>query len=76
MAVEIDHTERRALVIAVDDGHRTTITLQHQDGVELFKQIQEYYGRLEFGQGDETPDKKGLLARMIAKFLPPAKKES
>jgi hypothetical protein len=68
--ITVDMDESRAVVIAVDDGHRTTLTLQHQDGVELLQHLTEYYGRLEYGQGDITPDKPGLLARLKKRFFP------
>jgi hypothetical protein len=70
--ISVDHDEQRALVIAVDDGHRTTLTLAHQDGVLLLQHLTEYYGRIEYGHGtDEPADKKGLLARLLARFFPP-----
>jgi hypothetical protein len=69
--ITVDMDEQRALVIAVDDGHRTTLSLAHQDGVELLQAMQEYYGRLEYGHGTDTPaDKKGLLARLRERFFP------
>lgn len=70
--IEVDMDENRALVIAVDDGHRTTLSLQHEDGLQLWKLIKEYYGRLEYGQDtDEQPTEKGLYERIKTKLFGP-----
>lgn len=69
--LKIDMEETRHLMLIIDDGHRTTVTLAHQDGIKLFQDIQEYYGRLQYGHGtDEKPTSKGLLARLKERFLP------
>lgn len=69
--ISVDFEERSALIIAVEDGHRTTITLAHQDGVILLQKLTEYYGQLEFGQGtDERPVQKGFISRLVKKYLP------
>lgn len=74
ITVDMDTTD--SVIIVVDDGHRTTLTLAHQDGADLLNQLNEYYGRQEWGQGtDEKPDKKGLIARLRARFgLTPRRK--
>lgn len=72
--ITIDYEEKRVLIIAVDDGHRTTLSLQHQDGLELWKQIKEYYGILEYGQGtDDKATEKGLFERIKNRLFPPPK---
>lgn len=69
--LEVDMDEKRALVIAIDDGHRTTLSLQHEDGLELWRLLKEYYGQLHYGQGtDETPQEKGLFEKLLARFSP------
>lgn len=72
--IEVDLEEKRALVIAVDDGHRTTLSLQHEDGLELWRLIKEYYGTLEYGQGtDDKATEKGLFDRVMARLFPAKK---
>lgn len=67
--IEVDMDETRQLLIIADGvGTRTTLTIPHQDGFELLKQLTEYYGRLEFGHSDETPTKQGLMARLLKRF--------
>jgi len=69
--ITVDHDESRMLVIAAEDGHRTTLTLGHEDGVQLLQELTEYYGRLEYGHGtDEQAKRKGLLEKLIDRFLP------
>jgi len=67
--ISVDMDTKDSVIIIVDDGHRTTLTLAPQDGADLLNQLTEYYGVMEWGQGtDEKPDKKGLLARLRARF--------
>lgn len=75
--IDIDMEETRQLVIIVNDGHRTTITVAHPEGIELYRKINEYYGRLEYGAGtDELPTKKGLFERLKKRFFTPSAEET
>ena len=68
--IEVDKEERHQLVILFDaPGIRHTVRVGHEDGVDLFKQMQEYYGNIIAGQTDETPTKEGLLSQLKAWLL-------
>lgn len=69
--IEVDKDEHRHCVIVVDGvGTRTVLSIPHADGVELLKQLTEFYGQIEYGHGtDETPKQEGLLARLFKRFI-------
>ena len=52
MTVEIDKDEGRYLTIVFETGHRITISLDHNDGMELHSQLAEYYGKIEMNNGN------------------------
>lgn len=40
--VEVDG-ESKYLMLVFQDGHRSTVSLEHKDGLELLAQLQAYY---------------------------------
>jgi len=51
--IEVEQENKKYLTVVIDgsgetvDGHRTVISLQHEQGLELHRQLTEYYGKLE-----------------------------
>ena len=41
--VTIEQDCQKYLQLVVQDGHRTTISLEHEDGLELLAQLKAYY---------------------------------
>jgi hypothetical protein len=72
MSVTVDD-ETSHLVLAIDGvGVRTVLSIGHADGVDLLRQLQDYYGTLELGlpenaNKEELP-KAGLLRRLLKRF--------
>jgi hypothetical protein len=73
MSVTVDKDESSRLVLVFDGvGVRTVIDAGHADGVDLLRQLQDYYGTLELGlpenaNKEELP-KAGLLGRLLKRF--------
>lgn len=67
--IEVDQSNHKYLCVTIDgsgelpDGHRTTISLQHEQGIELHRQLTEYYGRIEGAKIVEK--RKGLIAKLL-----------
>lgn len=60
-------TEARkgCFTIAVEDGHRTTLTLTDEDAVEVLIRLREHYGQPE---GGLAPEKKpGFFGRLLGR---------
>ncbi len=41
----LDHDERKYLILVAEDGIRTTLSLQHDDGLDLLRELTLYYGK-------------------------------
>lgn len=61
--VNIDKEETRHLVIIVDDGHRTVLSMEHVDGLKLLSDITAFYGALNVGEAaPRNPAREDQLA--------------
>ncbi len=69
--IEVDMEEARHLIVVADGvGVRTVIKMEHADGVDLLRQLTEFYGRIEFGKDPnafEPPTKRGLMSRLFGR---------
>jgi hypothetical protein len=74
MSISIDRDESSRLVVVVDGvGVRTVLDLGHADGVDLLRQLTDFYGTFELGlpenaNKEELP-KAGLLGRLLKRFV-------
>ena len=41
----VDHDEKKYLILVAEDGIRTTLSLQHDDGLALLRELTLYYGK-------------------------------
>lgn len=69
--IEVDLEEARHLILVADGvGIRTVLKMEHEDGVDLLRQLTEYYGRKEYGKDIndfEHPTKRGLMSRLFGR---------
>ena len=63
--VEVDKFTMKYLIIAIEDGHRTTISLSHDDGRDLYLQLHTYYGKVETVIREKTESLGDKLKRRI-----------
>lgn len=67
--IAVDQDEKKYLCIVIDgsgevvEGHRTVVSMQHEQGMELYRQLVEYYGRLEGVKLDRR--KAGFFKRLF-----------
>ncbi len=69
--IEVDLEEPRHLILVADGvGIRTVLKMEHEDGTDLLRQLQEYYGRKEYGKNPnefEAPTRRGLFQRLFGR---------
>jgi len=58
--------QNSAFIIAVEDGHRTTITLGHDDALDLLAQMTDYYGKVELHTSPAEGKRKGFFGRIFS----------
>jgi len=61
MSVDVDNSTTKYLVLVFESGHRTTVSLDHTEGLELSIKLREYYGNIEVGAIKAESEKKTLL---------------
>ena len=61
MSVEVDASTSKYLILVFDSGHRTTVSVEHTDGLELLLQLKSYYSNIEVGAIKAEPEKKTRL---------------
>ena len=61
--LNVDMEETGHLVIILDDGHRTVVSMAHQDGLQLLNQLTSFYGALNVGEAQpRDPQREDQLA--------------
>lgn len=43
--IHVDHDEKKYLIIVAEDEIRTTLSIQHDDGLALLRELTLYYGQ-------------------------------
>ena len=68
--IQVDADEKKYLCIIIDgsgevvEGHRTVVSMQHEQGIELHRQLTAYYGTLEGAKMERR--KAGFLKRLFS----------
>ena len=71
--IEVDLDEQRSVVIVVDGvGVRTVLSIGHADGIDLLRQLQNYFGTLELNlpenQDKDMVPRKGFFERILKRW--------
>jgi hypothetical protein len=64
--VEVDRYTLKYLIIAIEDSHRTMLSLSHDDGRDLYLQLQDYYGKIETVA---RPKSEGFIKKLLRRAI-------